>query len=414
LPGKTLVYCSPAAIGRLIEYCRSRRFDRFFLVSDENTYAVLGARAEAALKAHGWEVRTVVLSGEEVITGEEAIVQVLLAAGRNKWTYVAIGSGTVTDVTRFCSHRTRNDFISLPTAPSVDAYTSIGASLVVRKVKITTSAQPPVAVFADLHTLRQAPADMIAAGFADVLAKYIALADWELAAAIVDEPYSAHIAQRMRRALLDCAACAQEIGQRSAAGIEKLMAGLLESGRCMVDVGNSRPASGSEHLSSHFWEMRLRQQRRPPILHGARVGIGALLAAQRYEALRGLTQQDAVARLTQARPPDREAELARVQAAFGPTADWVAAEYAPFLERMIQGFDLWRQRIADDWADVLRIAASVPPREELAELLRQARAPSTPQEIGLKSEDVRQALHFSHYVRDRFTVNTVGQMLGLW
>jgi glycerol-1-phosphate dehydrogenase [NAD(P)+] len=402
------------AIGRLIEYCRSHRFDHFLLVSDENTHAVLGARAETALKAQGWGVQTVVLSGEEVIAGEEAIVQVLLAAGRNRWTYVAVGSGTVTDVTRFCSHRTRNDFISLPTAPSVDAYTSIGASLVVCRVKITTSAQPPLAVFADLQTLCQAPADMIAAGFADVLAKYVALADWELAAAIVDEPYSVEIDQRMRRALLDCAVCAQEIGQRSAAGIKKLMAGLLESGRCMVEVGNSRPASGSEHLPSHFWEMRLRQQRRLPVLHGARVGIGTLLAARRYEAIRGLTQQDAVARLTRARPPDREAEMARIQATFGQAADWVAAEYAPFLERMQQSFDLWRQRIVDRWADVQRIAAGVPPSEELAELLRQAGAPSTPHEIGLDDDDVQQALRFSHHVRNRFTVNTVGRMLGLW
>jgi glycerol-1-phosphate dehydrogenase [NAD(P)+] len=208
--------------------------------------------------------------------------------------------------------------------------------------------------------------------------------------------------------------CAKEIGGRSTAGIEKLMAGLLESGRCMVEVGNSRPASGSEHLPSHFWEMRLRQQRRPPILHGARVGIGTLLAARRYAALRGLTQQDAVARLARAFPPDREAELARIQDAFGPTADRVAAEYAPFLDRMSQSFDLWRQRIAGRWADVQRIAASVPPPEELAELLGQAGAPTTPQEIGLEEDDVQQALDFSHYVRDRFTVNTVGQMLGLW
>ena len=81
---------------------------------------------------------------------------------------------------------------------------------------------------------------------------------------------------------------------------------------------------------------------------------------------------------------------------------------------MLQSFDVWRQRIVDCWADVRRIAASVPPPEELADLLRQAGAPSIPQEIGLEEDDVQQALHFSHYVRNRFTVNTVGHMLGLW
>ena len=81
---------------------------------------------------------------------------------------------------------------------------------------------------------------------------------------------------------------------------------------------------------------------------------------------------------------------------------------------MGQNFDIWRQRIVDCWADVQRISANVPPPEKLVDLLRQAGCPSTPQEIGLAQDDVQQALHFAHYVRNRFTVNTVGQMLGLW
>jgi glycerol-1-phosphate dehydrogenase [NAD(P)+] len=160
--------------------------------------------------------------------------------------------------------------------------------------------------------------------------------------------------------------------------------------------------------------MRLLQERRPPILHGARVAIGTLLAAQRYEALRSLTEQDVVTRLAQACPPDREAESSRIRTAFGPTAGWITAEYEPFLERMEESFGAWRQRILDGWADVCRIAAGVPPPEELAELLKQAGAPSRPQDVGLEKDDVQQALHFAHYLRNRFTVNTVGQMLGLW
>jgi len=407
------VYCGTEAVARLIEYCRSRQFDCFLLVADQSMYAALGQRVEVALGGCGWNVRTVVLDGA-VIPDERRIVEVLYHADGEKRVYVAVGSGTVTDVTRYASYCARSAFISLPTAPSMDGYASRGAALVLGGFGTTVPSRAPVAVFADLQTLCQAPASLVAAGFGDMLAKYVALADWELAAAIIDEPYSADIAQRTRRALLGCVAHAKEIGQGSAAGIENLMAGLLESGRCMVEFGNSRPASGSEHLPSHFWEMRLMQEGRPPILHGARVGIGTVLAAQRYEAIRSLTQQDVVTRLTQARPPDREAEIERIQTAFGPTADRIVAEYAPFLELMQQSFDAWRQRILDCWADVQRIAASVPRPDELVDLLRQAGAPSTPQEIGLEQDDVQHALHFAHYVRNRFTVNTVGQMLGLW
>ena len=160
--------------------------------------------------------------------------------------------------------------------------------------------------------------------------------------------------------------------------------------------------------------MRQIQEHRPPTLHGARVGIGTVLAAQRYEAIRRLAQQDVATRLARARPPDREAEITRIQTVFGPTADRIVAEYEPFLELMQQRFDTWRQRIVDCWADVQRIAASVPPPERLADLLRQAGGPSTPREIRLGKDDVQQALHSSHYLRNRFTVNTVGRMLGLW
>ncbi|MBN1815039.1 MAG: iron-containing alcohol dehydrogenase, partial [Anaerolineae bacterium] len=184
------IYIGEKAILEMIRYCQEEHRDRFLLVSDENTYAVLGARVEAALKTQGWEVRTVVLSGEEVIADEEYIVQVLLAAGREEWTYVAVGSGTITDITRFCSHRTRNDFISLPAAPSVDSYTSGGAPLVVRRVKMTALAQPPVAVFADLPTLCNAPRETIASGFGDMLGKFTSLADWRLGWLLWDEPYN--------------------------------------------------------------------------------------------------------------------------------------------------------------------------------------------------------------------------------
>ena len=63
------------------------------------------------------------------------------------------------------------------------------------------------------------------------------------------------------------------IGQASPSGIEKLMDSLVDSGMCMLDFGNSRPASGAEHYMSHFLEMKLLREGRPAVLHGAKVGL---------------------------------------------------------------------------------------------------------------------------------------------
>jgi glycerol-1-phosphate dehydrogenase [NAD(P)+] len=402
------------AIPEMTRYCQEEHRDRFLLVSDENTHAVLGARAEAALKGQGWDVQTVVLSGKEVIADEEYIVQVLLAAGREKWTYVAVGSGTITDITRFCSHRTRNDFISLPTAPSVDGYTSIGAPLVVRRVKMTASAQPPVAVFADLPTLCNAPREMIAAGFGDMLGKFTSLADWRLGALLWDEPYDADIARRYRVTLLKCVDEAPEIKHASPKGITSLIGALIESGLFMLEFGETRIASGAEHHMSHYWEMKLLQENRPALLHGAKVGLGTIFAARRYDIVRGLSREEIVQRLANANPPDRKAEIACIRQFYGPQADQVIAVQRPFLEISESDFEALEQKIIDNWDEVQEIAATVPPAQEIAGLLEQVGGATTPQQLGLSDEETQAALNHGHYLRARFTVAKFGHMMGLW
>jgi len=238
-------YCGEAAIEALLDFCQANHFYHFLLVCDGNTQAVLGRRVEAALSAKGWDVLTVVLEGKEVIADEKYLTQVFFRCDARPRLYLAVGSGTVTDIARFCSHRTGNPFAVIPTAPSVDGFASLIAPVVIRRFKDTAYCQPPMAIFADIQILCQAPPAMIAAGFGDMLGKYTALADWKLASLIWDEPYRPQIAVRMRSALDACVQNVDKIGQAQPAGIAALMDGLVESGLCMLLNGNSRPASGA-------------------------------------------------------------------------------------------------------------------------------------------------------------------------
>jgi glycerol-1-phosphate dehydrogenase [NAD(P)+] len=408
------IYCDEEAIVHLIQYCKSHHLNRFLLICDENTRAALGQRVRTALQGQDWDVQMVVLTGAEVIADEEYILQVLFKAGAEDRMYLAVGSGTITDITRFCSHRTRNPFISLPTAPSVDGYTSIGAPLVIRRVKRTAITQPPVAVFAHLPTLCKAPPDMIAAGFGDLLGKYTSLADWQLGALLWDEPYDSEIAQRIQHTLAACVGNTQEIGRASALGITRLMEGLLESGLCMLDFGETRPASGAEHHLSHFWEMRLLQEGRPAILHGAKVGVGTALAAGRYEVIHSLTEEDIAHRLATASLPDWDDELTSIRAAYGAPAEQVIASHWSFRQALEADYETLKQRIRAHWAEVQEIAAGVPPAQEIADLLEQVGGPTEPQALGLSRDEKQQALGFSHYLRNRFTVSMLGRILELW
>ncbi len=406
-----LIYVGDDALGELVAFCRGRELTRLALVADTNTYAALGSRAEAVLRGQGWDVRTVILQGDDIIADSRYVMQVLLGLDHTPRTFVAVGSGTVTDITRFVSHRSAQPFISLPTAASVDGYTSIGAPMVIAGEKITVPCHGPLAVFADLPTLTAAPGPLTAAGLGDMLAKFTSIADWELGHLLWDEPFDPAIAARSRQAAQACAAQAEAIARRDPQGIRTLFMGLIESGLCMLDFGETRPASGYEHHASHFWEMKLLREGRRSILHGAKVGVGVLASAARYAAVRELSAADAATRLAAAGLPDREAVEHGIRAAYGPIAEKVIAGHATFLEMDEASFAALKARVLQNWDAVQAIAATVPPPSHIAAWLRQAGGPTSPAELGLNDEEFAQGLAFGGYYRPRFTIAKLSQLL---
>jgi glycerol-1-phosphate dehydrogenase [NAD(P)+] len=406
-------YLGEDAISHLLHYCETQKQDNFMLVADQNTYRVLGRAVESAIQARGWDIKSVVFEAPEVTPDETFIVQVLMEADQTERTYLAVGSGTVTDITRFASHRTRRPFISVPTAPSVDGFTSPSASLVIGRIKQTVMAQPPLAVIADLPTLAAAPQAMIAAGFGDILGKAIALADWQISHLMLDSTYSPDIAARVRSTLTACIDAVVEIGQASPEGIRKLMFSLFDSGMSMLNFGNSRPAAGAEHYMSHFIEMKLVREGRPAVLHGAKVGMFSIYAAALYARLRSLDRDTAAARLQATPQPDRATDIQRIHEQYGSIADKLVIEQAPFLDMTPNAYARLQQHILERWDQIQAVAAEVPTPQQVTDLLRQAGGATTPAELGLSEEEVEQAVLHSHLFRNRFTICKLGRMLRL-
>jgi glycerol-1-phosphate dehydrogenase [NAD(P)+] len=341
------------------------------------------------------------------------VVETLSQARGEPLVYLAVGSGTITDITRYASYSSRNPFIALPTAPSVDAYTTSGAALLMAGVKVTLPSHSPMAVFADLNTLCEAPSELVAAGFGDIVGKYTSLADWKLGAMLLKERYDAEVAGRLRQSVQVCVSHREGIRRASPDAIQVLMETLFESGLCMAQFGTSRPASGAEHALSHFWEAKLRLQGRPAVLHGAKVGVGTVLAARRYDAVRRLTRAEIADRLSAARPPDEAGELERVRGAYGPLADQVIANYQPFMTKVGSSLETIGSTIMTRWADFQDILTSVPPAEEIEQLLEEAGAPCCASALGLDEAEVQEALEFCHYLRARFTIHTLARLLAV-
>jgi glycerol-1-phosphate dehydrogenase [NAD(P)+] len=407
------VYVGPDALPELVRFCRQRQLHHCVLVADANTYAALGARAESALRGQGFDVLTVLLTGDDIGADARSAFQVLLALDRVPRVFIAVGSGTITDVARVVSHRIGAEFISLPTAASVDGFTSIGAPTVIDGAKITVNAHGPLAVFADLPTLCAAPRCMIAAGFGDLLAKLTSIADWELGALLWDEPYDAEIARRSRAAALSAAARADAVAAASEDGVRDLFNGLIESGFCMLDFGETRPASGYEHHMSHFWEMKLLREGRHSVLHGAKVGIAVLISARRYAAIRTLSREEAAERLAGFVPLSRAAQEQVIRDAYGPIADQIIPIQEPFLSLEVADLRRLSENIVAEWDAIQRIAATVPPADQIEGWLRRAGGPVTGAAIGLSDAEITQGIACGHYYRNRFTVGKLSWMLGI-
>ncbi len=393
------------AIPPLLSYCQEQGLARFFLVADTNTYRVLGERTEAALRSAGIDVKTILLTDHEIATNEYFIVRTLMETNGEDRQFIAVGSGTVTDITRFVSHRTRAKFISLPTAPSVDGYTSIVAPTEVGKYKVPIVTHPPQAVFANLPTLCAAPRRMIAAGLGDLLGKYTSLADWRIGELLYDEPYNASIAQYMRESVDRTVEVIDSIASASCEGITRLMDGLVGAGFGMLEFGDSRPASGAEHHIGHYWEMKLIIEGRPALLHGAEVGVATIFAARRYARLRQISRAEAAALLKARQMPTVDQMLAEIQQGYGLVADRIRTIQAPLLNMTAADLERLKSRILDSWDEIQTVATQVPAPEQIESWLAAVDGPTTPSMLDLSEAETRLALNTAHYLRDRFTIN---------
>ena len=407
-------YVGKEAISELIAFLHENRAQYITLVSDEKEYAALGQRVEDALRGQEFEVRNIVLRGEEIGANERYVVQVLLPADLEERVYIAVGSGTLTDIVRFVSYRTRSFFISMPTAPSVDGFAASGSSMTIMDYKQTIQSRPPVAIFADLDTLCNAPRDLIAAGFGDMFGKYTALADWELASLLVDEPYNPEIAARSQAARDLCAQRAQVLEQDWEQDIKSVMEALIEEGLCMLVTDNSRPASGAEHQFSHFWEMRLLRENRPAIFHGTKVGLASILVAKYYEMIRNLSKDQAVERLNKIQKHDPRQEIQKIREGYGDgIADSIIQTQSRHLNMTDQQYEDLKARIIEHWEEIQTIAGNVPAPAEIQSLLTKVGGATHAEAVGLTQRDVRDAIQYAMYVRRAFTVLNICQMMGL-
>ncbi|RKP54004.1 sn-glycerol-1-phosphate dehydrogenase [Cohnella endophytica] len=319
-----LIDTEPGALGRAATYSKSKKWQTVGIVSDEVIYNLFGERLRKKLHEAGIQTELCKVRSDEqgdVVADEQAIVQVMVDIPITVDAYVVLGSGTLHDIVRFVSSRVGKPFVSVPTAPSVDGFTSAGAPIILRGFKQTIYTGAPVALFADPDIYGKAPQTMVAAGFGDMIGKHTSLFDWKFSHAVGGEAYCPATAALTRETLQWCEDAQESISAGSEEGVKRLMEALLLSGLAMLLFGASHPASGAEHHLSHDWEMELLRRKSKQLLHGAKVGVACAIIAEKYSEWRPDVELTGVPGLVEALDalPSSDSLRARLRDVGGPT-----------------------------------------------------------------------------------------------
>lgn len=260
------------------------RAGRVMVVADCHTYPLLGQRVEEQLRNANFDVFSYVFQAEHLHPDAQTLGTLLIEASEKPLSLmIAVGSGTINDITRFVSHRLGVPYIIVGTAPSMDGYCGDSSPIICRDNKISFWGHAPSALLLDTEILARAPQTMISAGFGDVIGKYIALTDWKLGRDVGGEFYCPVIAQLMSDAVEKCVAAIDGVVSRTPEDMGKLAEALCLAGMCMSLAGVTRPASGCEHAMTHCIDLHKIRRGEDYPLHGNTVGMSAIAMARVYE-----------------------------------------------------------------------------------------------------------------------------------
>ena len=159
--------------------------DAAILIADLRTWKAAGEKTAALFESAGVKTtRYIVEPDGRTFHAEYRYVEgVRDAVEKAGAVPVAVGSGVINDLTKRAAGELGIPYMVVATAASVDGYSSFGAALVSPEgAKQTYPCPAPRAIVADLGVMRTAPKEMAAYGFADLMAKIPAGADWILAA----------------------------------------------------------------------------------------------------------------------------------------------------------------------------------------------------------------------------------------
>ena len=329
---------------------------RVAVIDDMNTAEAYGNHVYRAIKSRYDTTHITLPYG--VIADDAALAEIENRSAHAD-SFVAVGSGTVSDLVKYASHKAGKPYVMIPTAASMNGYVSRNASITTRGKKESQLAHLPLAVLIDMSVIAAAPPRLAQAGIGDSLARPTAQADWLLSHYFTGSEYDAEIYELIAPYEPHLFANADGAAKGDRETLTALMKLLLVSGFGMTIAGSSAPASGAEHMIAHMLSTGTH-------LHGEEIAVTAV-------------------------------EMARRQARLLVDSGWSLIdgkkEILPAIDHRPSTIDHVREAIA---------AIHIPP-EKLAAVRKKAGLPESPEAVGWAAETYAHALANARFTRDRFT-----------
>lgn len=386
------------------------------IVADDQTFAAAGEDVRESFRCANCVCESPYLFGPEVWAEHSFVETLQIALASHRAIPVAVGSGTINDLTKLAAHRLGRPYMVVATAASMDGYTAYGASITHRGSKQTFDCPAPRAVLADLDVIARAPREMNASGYADLLAKSVAGADWIVADAAGEEPIDLAPWATVQNCLSSWVNAPVGVAHAEPDCLRRLVVGLIMSGFAMQAARSSRPASGADHQFSHLWDMQHHTHNGAAPSHGFKVGIGTLSSLALYEFLlrwdvRQLDVEAAIAHW-----PSLEQVEARITSVFG--SGELAEKARAETRAKYQTADVLRVQLSclrDGWPTLCeRLNQHLLPFRNARAMLSAAGCPSEPEQIGICRERLRLSYEQAYYIRRRFTVLDLAMRLGVF
>lgn len=401
-------YSGPCSCGRehpletkmvAVEYGALNNFDEYMdrcgltgrrtVLYDTNTYNLPGmvhvrADKEIVLEAKG-------------LHSEKGLIEAVIPQLDDPDVIITVGSGTLMDFARYPAFKLGKPFVAIPTLASSDGFTANICSVVIDGHKRSIPMSAPALVVADLNIISGAPMFLTVSGIADILSKHISLADWKIARLVAGEYYCERVAALARQSLDMMSACAEGMLRGERPDFEAMTMAQMISGLTMQMLGNSRAASGAEHLIAHLVEMKPPRFETSRGIHGECVGVGTIICADEYHRM---------ARKTPKARPFEPLSESWIREKFGSLAEGIIKENE---NDVLASFD--PQNIVDNWQTICGIIDGIPEAAELAAVFRGLDGKYRLSDIGIDEALEPEILDISAAIRNRLTLARMRRVL---